>query len=351
MNNLKVILDSLQGKSFEFLKKNCEFTIKENDDLYMLSFNRKNDLNDDIVRCVNGIILEKETNKLVHYAFSKAYEGLNEEEGEEPYLGELGNFRAELIIEGTLIKVFYHNEKWNIGTSRNIDAVYSYWGSDKSFKELFLQTAEDKGLDLDSLDKNCCYSYILQHSEVCIGYDSVYDGIWPLNKINLDTLEETLYVPTYRDNPQIEDLRNQMSYNTNFMLITETGKRIKMLSKEYKHAKALLNNNPSVKWTCLEILKDQKSHEFIKYFPSKSPILDEVNSKLRYTIEELHRLYFDRFIKKIRVDMPYKYRKIIYNLHGNFKFNKIKTTKQVIANYLIELDTKTLYWLLDLASV
>jgi hypothetical protein len=351
MNNLKVLLASLKGKNFEDLKKNCEFTIKEDGNLYMLSFNDNNDLNDDLVRTVNGIILEKDTNKLVHYSFQKAYDGLEAGKGTDPYLGELGNFRSEIMIEGTLIKIFYYQNEWCIGTSRNINAVYSYWGGDKSFKELFIETSKESDVqfDFDLLDKNCCYSYILQHPEVTIGYDISVSNIVPLSKINLETLEEEYFTLEYSKN-SLAELKLNLSFGTNFIIVTEEGKRIKLLSDEYRYAQSLLNNNPSMKWTCLEIIQNGFTYDFIKYFPSKCDTLDYVDEKINTVINEIHRLYFNRFVKREVTEIPYRYRKTIYQLHGRFKSTGVKTTKDTVAHHLINLDTKTLYWVLELSS-
>lgn len=351
MDNLKVLLTSLEGKNFEELKKNCEFTIKEDGNLYMLSFNDKNDLNDDVVRTVNGIILEKDTNKLVHYSFPKAYDGLIGDGGTEPYTGELGNFSAEIMTEGTIIKLFYYENEWRIGTSRNIDAVYSYWGSDKSFKELFIETSKQKDieLDFDILDKGCCYSYILQHPEVTIGYDITVSSIIPLNKVNLETLEQVSFTQEY-EMKTLRDLKEKLSFGLNFILITESGNRVKLLSDEYRYAKSLLNNNPSIKWTCLEIIQNNFMYEFVKYFPSKTHVLDMIDFKLNNTINEIHQLYFNKFVNREMPDIPYRYRKTIYQLHGRFKSTGIKTTKDIVAHHLINLDTKTLYWILELSN-
>lgn len=349
MENLKSLLESLKPKTFEEIKNNCEFCIKENGNLYMLSFNENNDLNDDLVREVNGIILEKDTNKLVHYSFSKAYDGLSKQDGEDPYLKELDKFRVENLVEGTLIKVFYYDNQWIVGTSRNIDAVYSHWGSEKSFKELFLETCKkpEVNIDIENLDKNFCYSYILQHPEITIGYDITVPDVISLNKINLDTLEVSNLMEGFSQSLSKEEVLNQVCYNKNFMIITDDNKRIKILSDAYKYAKNLLNNNPNLKWAYLESIQDNNEEEFRRFFPSKSDIFDYVDSKIYDTIETVHNLYIIKFIKHDKeTTVPKRFYKTLGQLHGRYKKTNEKTTKEVIYEHLLDLKTKALYWVL-----
>lgn len=351
MENLRSLLDSLKPKTFEEIKNNCEFTIKENGNLYMLSFNDYNDLNDDIVREVNGIILEKDTNKLVHYAFSKAYDGLSKESGEDPFLGTLDSFRVENLVEGSLIKVFYYDSRWWIGTSRNIDAVYSHWGSEKSFKELFLETCKKKeiNIDIETLDKNYCYSYILQHPEITIGHDITISDIIPINKIHLDTLEVTNLMEGFSTGLTIEQIKQQLSFHKNFMIITKDNKRIKMLSDRYKYTKELLNNNPNLKWAYLEALQNSEEEELRRYFPSKSEIFNNVEEKIHDTIDILYNLYVLKFIKHDKeLPVPKKLYKTLGQLHGRYKKTREKTTKEIIYDHLLSLPTKALFWVAGL---
>lgn len=349
MENLKDLLTSLKPKSFEEIKNNCEFTLKEKGNLYMLSFNENNDLNDDLVREVNGIILEKDTNKLVHYAFSKAYDGLSSDDGDDPYLKPLESFRVENLVEGTLIRVFYHDDEWQVGTSRNIDAVYSHWGSEKSFKELFMETCkkEEVKLDIESLDKDYCYSYILQHPDVTIGYDVTVADIIPLNKVNLDSLEVTNLMEGFALDVPLNELK--LSYDKNYMIITSDNRRIKMLSDGYRYAKELLNNNPSIKWAYLEATQACKAEEFRAFFPSKQEVFRHVDEKIHDTVEELHKLYILKFIKRDKETVtPKRLYKTLGQLHGRYKSTREKTTREVIYNHLMDLNTKALYWVLSL---
>lgn len=350
--NLKTFLQSLGDKSFDALKDNCEFTLKENGNLYMLSFNNKNDLNDDLVREANGIILEKDTNKLVHYSFSKIFDGLTEDynrqnplDTKDTYSKTLENYRVELLIEGSLIKVFNYENEWKIATSRSIDAVYSYWGSDKSFKQLFLETID---FSLDTLDKDYCYSFILQHPEVTIGYDITVADVIPLNKVNLQTLETISLMDGYTVDVKKEEFNEKVNFSKNFIVITEDNQRIKVLSKEYTKVQDLLGNNSSIIWAYLEALQEGEELVFRDFFKSKTETFDFVDYSVNTTVEYLHDIYFKKFVAKETITYDKRYAKPLYELHKKFKETGEKTTKTTVFNYILDLDVKTLYKLLNL---
>lgn len=351
MENLKTLLASLKDKSFEELKNNCEFDIKEDGNLYMLSYKESNDLSDEVVREVNGVILEKDTNNLVHYAFSKTYDGIlahkPKEEGDY-YGGHIEEgYRLELFIEGSLIRVFYYDGQWRIGTSRNIDAVYSYWGSDKSFKELFVETCKGQvpPIDLDLLNKECCYSFILQHPEVVLGYDITVPVVIPLNVINLSTLEVYSFMEGFVTDKSLENL--ELSLGNNYILITKDNKRIKLLSDDYKNLKKVLNNNSSIKWSYLKSVQDMNEDELRTLFPSKKHLFDEIDSKIDKTVNSLYEMYVSRFIKREECEVPKKFYKTLGQLHGRYKKTREKTNRDIIYNHILNLKTKTLYWILD----
>ncbi len=60
-------------------------------------------------------------------------------------------------IEGTLIRIFYFNDKWIITTHRKLDAFKSKWGSEKSFGDIFKEAVMIKTQDSqinDDVDVN-----------------------------------------------------------------------------------------------------------------------------------------------------------------------------------------------------
>ncbi len=85
------LLKYIGEKSFEEVKKVAKelcLEIKSIENIYMLIFTDKCYFDDPRVRQATGMILEKETNKLLHFSFEKCYDGFDEDWGnisDDPY--------------------------------------------------------------------------------------------------------------------------------------------------------------------------------------------------------------------------------------------------------------------------
>merc|ERR1711976_420864 len=63
-----------------------------------------------------------------------------------------------------MINLWYYNDEWNISTRSKIGAECK-WYSNKTFKELFYEAVERDNLQIESLNKKFCHSFLLKHQE------------------------------------------------------------------------------------------------------------------------------------------------------------------------------------------
>ena len=71
--------------------------------------------------------------------------------------------KVEKFIDGTMINLFYdENMNWQICTRSTLGGNTKY-GTDITFREMFIEAAKNCNLNLDYLDIRFCYSFILQH--------------------------------------------------------------------------------------------------------------------------------------------------------------------------------------------
>jgi hypothetical protein len=269
---------------------------------------------------------------------------------EDRFTGSLKDYTIEFFTEGSLIRLFYNNGEWQIGTARNINAALAHWGCDKSFKELFFEVWEDK--NFENLDKNYCYSYILQHPDIKIGLDITIPCILPINKINRSTLEKTSFTKSSTLDLTIEAIVSNPDrhISDNFIIVIDDDTKVKLLAPEYEYAKSLLNNNPSIIWAYLECLKENKAQDIRYYYYSKVETFDTVEEKIKDFVNLVHEEYLRYYVVH---DKNYKFTKkiqrTISQLHSRFLKTKQKTTKAVIKSHLLAMKTSLLYWLLDLS--
>lgn len=357
------VIELVKGKTFkevkEFARENL-LDVKENEKLYMLSFTEDSDLDKKFIRQANGIILEKETNKLVHHCFEKAYDGIFDEKffencnmGKNTFncndFEEL-DYSVEHYTEGILIRVYWYDGKWDIGSSRKINAALSKWGSDKTIKELFYEALEVEKINLEFLDRNYCHTFLLQHPslKVCLDSSSIFCS--QLNRVNLETLEEERLSKGYEIDNKISNLlKEQPRVDKNYIIYLLDGSRINLLNDEYKYIKNLMGNHSSFKWRYLDAIKSGRTSELRKYFKTETPLFDEIDARLFSNIRMIHDSYIARKIKKdYCYEVYHKHEKSITQLHAIYKKYRKPITLEIVEDLLLGLKLKTLHWVLNL---
>jgi hypothetical protein len=155
----------------------------------------------------NGVIVEKETNKVVGECMDSLYENpsvkeLNEilrpkgedyvEDGLNRYEMEPMRFHMEVAEDGTLLRLYNYKGEWHTATSKCIDAEYSYWLSDKySFDKMFNDVLGDE-MEYEELDPNMTYNFILKHPLNRLVLKHSKASLVFVSKVNKETGEETL---------------------------------------------------------------------------------------------------------------------------------------------------------------
>ena len=163
--------------------------IKEDENfpnLYMVTYDRNTEkLDNSVIRTCRGIILEKDTNKIICYTFDKIPDA---DLSDKNCPIDWDSTTIEEALDGTQIRIFYYNEEWMVASTRCIDAHRARWFSKRNFYELFKDV--DDIIDYDSLDRKCCYSFVLQHPENRIVVPYEKSGLVHVLTRNLETLEE-----------------------------------------------------------------------------------------------------------------------------------------------------------------
>jgi len=187
----------VRNKSFDQIKNiltekpyNC--IIRETDDYYLIHYNMiESDFNIPMIHELRGIILDKKTNEIVCYPFNKFFNY------GEPHASKI-EWSSALVtekIDGSMIKLWYHNSIWHISTMSTIDAENAKIPDlgdcpYHSFKDLVVKAFENNNFDYTSLDKS--YTHIFEvvspHNKVVIYYPDI--NIYYLGSRHIKKLEE-----------------------------------------------------------------------------------------------------------------------------------------------------------------
>lgn len=306
----------------EFFKKApYHFEMKTTENLFMLCMTDESDLNLQVCREATGIIFEKNTNKLVHYSFAKAYEGFKTSDTissfQEDFLFEGAVKDSDSLVfdhyfEGSLIKLYFHEGKWKCATSKHLSADANRWGSKNSFEKLFIDCVKKTyGCEFekftDSLDTGFCYTFLIQHPEHIMATNVAMEICFALNKINLKTCEETLeeqgiltaslksISEVYKNNKGLTD--NYLVYHTDSK--GRVKNRIKMLSPSFLKLKEKIGNLPNIGLRYLEQLNNTDDKLFLRSsFPQCASIFDRVDTLFYKAAQTILFVYNKKYVKK-----------------------------------------------------
>lgn len=357
--------NSFEELKFGLTKAPYYLNVKEDVNLYMLCFTDLSDLTLKEVRDCTGIILEKETNQVVHFSFPKCYEGIynpnsfaNILKGPESfqtdlYKGDINSmnnsddskFTFNLFFIGSIIKLYFYNDGWHIGTSKNLNAENSFWSSKKSFETLFVEAVEESGEEtsytdfVEKLDPNYCYSYLLQHPENNCIVNVSKPFIFILNKVNTTSLREII------PDKECFVVSHKTVQNCNY-LIYEHDKhgnvinRIKVLNKDYELLKHNYGNYPNIGLRYIECkMQDLVNNTKIDcdklrlLFPNETLTFNKIDILFEKTCLNILRSYYNIFVVKRKTikDIPKSQIKIVKKIEKILDDNMaFKVTRDTI---------------------
>jgi len=190
---------------------------KESNDLLLIFNNEESILSQELVRFFNGVIIDKNTLKIVCYTLDKC---LEEDNISEQLVNDVlvsNELIVQQVLEGTLIRVFYHNDEWQLCTKKMLNAYNAKWSSDLSFGQMFEEIFVQYLDYFRNMNINYCYSFLMGHKENNI-LEIENNYIIHLNTIDLV------------NNVIIDDKIENVEMNIRH--ISDYEKKIKLMNKE-----------------------------------------------------------------------------------------------------------------------
>lgn len=343
-----------------------------------------------------SVILALPENKLLCYsspksmsfeAFTNKYPVINEQ------------IMVNDIIEGTMINIFYDDRDglWHISTKSAIGGNYWYFRnqynnkekSQKTFREMFLESLKVSNInDLTFLNKEYCYSFVLQHpdnhivlhidkpSSYLVAIYKIYKTdcnnnfevkyISPMEFTNWDCFNNTeVKFPNSHDCECYEKLQEiyNSTYNdyTNVGVMithTETGERTYIKNKSYEFVKELRGNNPNLLYQYICLLRVNKVSNYLSYFPQYKKLFSEFQDRYYKFIKSIYDAYVSYYIKKkkhicLSREMLYHINTLhhtIYlpSLECKYTIGAKKITNKVVSDYINNMDPMQIFHYLQM---
>lgn len=281
------------------------------------------------------------------------------------------NIIAEEYIEGTMINVFYDKSVgiWELSTKNTVGANTRFFSIEngKTFREMFWEAADYCGLDINKLNKDFSYSFVLQHPEnrivipIHVPYlylVAVYNMYKEDNStvvISFHSHEFKMYSTyltketrvgfqqIYEFGSYADLIEKYASNNTPYTIMgvvmhnIETGERTKIRNPVYEKVRQLRGNQPKLQYHYLCLRKENKVKEYLEYYPEHIAIFTLYRDAVHTFTNELYDNYVACYICKSKplIEYSVKYRTHMYNLHHIF-LDKLKENKQKINIYLVQ---------------
>jgi hypothetical protein len=297
---------------------------------------------------------------------------------------------AQEFVEGTMINVFWDPKiglsgGWEIATRNTVGATSSFYKSPhaKTFREMFLEAARVNNLNLDKLDRDCCYSFVLQHhqnrivvpfkkpqlylvavynivtnseNQVIVNFKTVYE----YEQFFLVTLGSSVKFPQkYTYDTYNELIEKYASMNTSYDILgvvlynVLTGERCKIRNPVYEQVRNLRGNQPKLQYQYLSLRKDGKVKDFLKFYPENKQDFSIFRDHVHLFTETLYSNYISCYIKKEKplIEFSEQYRTHMFNIHqiymNELREKKLFITNTAVINYVNNLHPSLLMFCLN----
>lgn len=301
-----------------------------------------------------GIILEKETNKVVCMAYNKIKQLDNWNELESVIKDKnVNNISMEYCEDGTVIRLYNYNDVWYTATTRCINANTSYWTSMKSFSEMFWDIFDEKYLR--DLDKDYTYNFIIldvdnrivvKHEQNCVVY---------VSKIHNETFEEdnhNIFEFCDRIRPtEVISEDDKMIYNDKKRGVivkiyndNNTYSNYRIDYEEYKKLKAIRGNVPRIGVRYLELIGDsERLKQLVENYNEYYFTFAVTQHSLNKVLSTIYDLYKESHIKHtIEIKEGHMYYKTLRQLHAIYKITGERITLDKVKEKVYTLDKSVL---------
>ena len=285
------------------------------------------------------------------------------------YPNKTDSIIAQEFIEGTMINVFWDpniglSGAWEIATRNIVGATSSFYKKypSKSFRDMFLEAANYCELELDRLNKNYCYSFVLQHpnNRIVVPFSKPQLYLVAVYTISNDNPEKHIMVYSHHIDDVKNDFHNQYklkfpqtiewnnyseltdkyaSMNTPYDVLgvviynKETGERTKIRNPVYEQVRQLRGNQPKLQYQYLCLRNEGRVSEYLKYFPESKNDFSNYRQQIHLFTTTLYNNYISCYIKKERPLMEFseQYRTHMYNLHQKY-LNELREKNYHVSN-------------------
>lgn len=277
-------------------------------------------------------------------------------------------WQVEEFVDGIMINTFYDavSDSWKLASRTMLGAGGNFYGK-RPFAELFAETCKMQGLDMASLDKSCCYSFVLNHPEERIVVPALYGAptltLTEMYRINpatgnfevLGSATSSLKHPAIY--PTLETLEGVVTYVAaraaadrhafQGVVLKNGTDRYKLRSDLYSHARFLRGNQAKLPFLWLDLWsKSARSYrEYMEIYPEEAVTAQGIVEAFKGCTQAFHDTYLQVY-KKHELSLgsaPQKYRKLLWEARKQ----NVPPYFPALRDFMNRQDTARKLWLVN----
>ena len=271
-------------------------SIKRKDTRILFKYSQiDSDFSLEIVREARGLILEDKTWNVVCYPFKKFFNY------GEAYADEIDWKSAKVTSkeDGSLIKIYFYNGEWRVGTNSTIDAEDATLNSPyyKNFMELFDVAADNCNFDFDKLNPN--YTYLMElcscHNTIVVPYNEPkLFHIGTRNNITCEEVEVDIGIEKPKE-WALSSLNDCIAMAATFDFTREgfvcqdkNYHRVKVKSEDYVRVHRLANNGSITLERAIDLIRMNELEEFLVYCPQYTDFINDVRHRFNKFYSDIY---------------------------------------------------------------
>lgn len=292
-----------------------------------------------------GIVVSTKTNRVLCVPPRKSVELSTID---DCYLPDVDSKEYNVLLDGTMINMFYHNNEWMISTRSSIGAK-TRWDGKRTFASLFKESSPTTNWK-EQLQTDCCYSFVLVHTQNRIVSPVNENGIFlveqhrmgdTIERVELDVIDGIQNVITFNSD-YLSNYQDSLYFSIKGLTIKTNDKRYKWINPNYTYVSQLKMNHNNKLMNYISLRQCGKLKEFLQFFPEESERFSNYRDEFHMIKDDLLNEYLANYLYKTKTfkEISYPLRPLIRELHQRYLETREKTTMKVVSEYLHDMDGK-----------
>jgi len=317
---------------------------------YLIKFNSETQMNHPAINQLRGLIFNDETGMIYSMSYPVPLEFKDQSLEEQQKLIttiKTNQYTVQEALDGTLIRLWYHNEtgQWVTSTNGKCDAYESFWMNGVSYGELFSTTLQGV---LENLNQDHVYMFtlchplnviVVNHTAPRIYHVATYDrvtqkeiecelGIEHPPVVNLTVDEVMDSVGSSQGTPVL---------SAGYMVVQEDTdgvvRRYRFENVNYTRGRILRGESNNIDYILLGHMleKDEsKLKEFLLYYPIYVATHGQLSTRMNQLARVLYQDYGQRYKMKVNIFVHPRHHKFLGEIHTQVYLTLLKPQNKTV---------------------